>query len=393
MKDISPHHEITETETEDRLHKRPLRILVAGPSLDILGGQSRQAALLCSWLSRQPNVSVSFVPHNPRLPGGLRWLQQLKYVRTVVTSLWYWALLLIRVRQCDVLHVFSASYYSYLLSAMPALLVAKWYDKKSILNYHSGEAEDHLKNWPRTAGPTMQWASLIVVQSGYLKAIFGQFRLDATIIPSSVNLERFHFRQRDPLRPIFLSNRLHEPLYNVACIVRAFAIIQRHRADARLIIAGDGTERAELERLAAELKLTGVEFIGRVEYAQMPSVYDSADIYLNSPNLDNFPNSIMESFAAGLPVVTTDAGGIPYLVSEGETGFLVGCGDHSAMAEKALRLLADQNLASRIAQQAREECEQYSAEHEQRRWMEVYQNLMLNGARSQQVQITIGIAE
>lgn len=372
------------------MSNKPLRILVAAPSLDILGGQSRQAALLCDWLNRQSGVKASFVPHNPRLPGVLRRLQQIKYVRTIVTSFWYWALLLIHVRRCDVVHAFSASYYSYLFSAMPALLVAKLHRKKSVLNYHSGEAEDHLKNWPLTARPTMKWASLIVVQSGYLKDVFARFGLDAIVIPSSVNLERFHFRQRNPLRPVFLSNRLHEPLYNVACIIRAFAVIQQSRTDARLLIAGDGTERNTLEQLAAELELHGVEFIGRVDYTRMPAVYDAADIYLNSPNLDNFPNSIMESFAAGLPVVTTDAGGIPYLVSHEKTGLLVGIEDHAAMAENALRLLDDQELADRITRQAFEECDKYSAVTERRRWMEIYKQLVKGDLMTECAQVTLG---
>ena len=357
------------------MSNKPLRILVAAPSLDILGGQSRQAALLCDWLNQQSGMAAIFVPHNPRLPGVLRRLQQIKYVRTIVTSFWYWVLILIHIRRCDVLHAFSASYYSYLFSAMPALLFAKLFRKKSVLNYHSGEAEDHLKNWPLTARPTMKWASVIVVQSGYLKDVFARFGLHSIVIPSSVNLERFHFRQRNPLRPVFLSNRLHEPLYNVACIIRAFAVIQRSRADARLLIAGDGTERNALEQLSAELELQGVEFIGRVEYTRMPAVYDSADIYLNSPNLDNFPNSIMESFAAGLPVVTTDAGGIPYLLSHETTGLMVGTGNHVAMAENALRLLDDQELADRITRKALEECDKYTAATERRRWMEVYKQL------------------
>ncbi len=380
----------TEQRQAPDMSNKTLRILVAAPSLDILGGQSRQAALLCDWLNRQSGMAALFVPHNPRLPGVLRLLQRIKYVRTIVTSFWYWALLLIYVRRCDVVHAFSASYYSYLFSAMPALLVAKLFGKKSVLNYHSGEAEDHLKNWPLTARPTMKWASIIVVQSGYLKDVFARFGLDAIVIPSSVNLERFHFRQRNPLRPVFLSNRLHEPLYNVACIIRAFAVIQRSLPEARLIIAGDGTERVELEHLAAELKLQGVEFIGRVEYARMPAVYDAADVYLNSPNLDNFPNSIMESFAAGLPVVTTNAGGIPYLISHEKTGLMVGTGDHGAMAENALRLLDDQELADRITRQAFEECDKYSAVTERGRWMEIYKQLVKGDLMTECAQVTLG---
>ncbi|MGH9800437.1 MAG: glycosyltransferase family 4 protein [Blastocatellia bacterium] len=354
----------------------PLRLLIAAPSLDILGGQPRQAAILLDWFRQESDMEVSFVPHNPRLPGVLSWLQRIKYVRTVVTSLWYWALLLIHARRCDVLHVFSASYYSYLLSVMPALLIAKLYGKKSVLNYRSGEAEDHLQNWPLTAKPTMKWADVIAVQSGYLKDLFARYGLKATIIPSSINLERFHFRERKPLRPVFLSNRLHEPLYNVTCILCAFALIQQRYPDAQLIIGGDGSQRNDLEDLAAKLELNGVEFVGRVEYEDMPALYYRADIYLNAPNLDNLPSSILESYAAGSLVVSTEAGGIPHIVWHEKTGLLVRLGDHAAMATNAIRLLEDPELAERIALQALQESRKYTAEKERSSWIELYQKLV-----------------
>lgn len=365
----------------------PLRVLIAAPSLDILGGQSRQAWYLLGWLRSEPSLQVSFVPHNPRLPRPLRWLRRIKYVRTMVTSLWYWALLLIHARRCDVLHVFSASYYSYLLSAMPALLVAKLYGKKSVLNYRSGEAEDHLANWRLTGRPTMRWADVIVAPSGYLVDVFARFGLQARVIMGSVDMDHFHFRERRPLRPVFLTSRLLEPLYNVPCVLRAFALIQQRHPTARLIIAADGWLRPELENLARTLQLRDAEFIGRVPYEQMPALYDAADIYLNAPNLDNFPGSILECYAAGVPVVTTDAGGIPYILRHEVTGLMVSRDDHWALAACAMRLLEDPELATRMVRRAYEECANYSAPAESRAWIELYfelvnPNLTSDGARA-----------
>src|SRR5829696_8850702 len=231
-----------------------LRVLLVAPSLDILGGQSRQAVRLREGLGREPDLDVGFLPHNPRLPGILRSLQAIKYVRTVVTTSFYVALLLWRVRQYDIIHIFCASYYSYSLSAIPALLIARLFGKKSILNYRSGEAEDHLQNW-RTAVPTIRWASEIVVPSGYLIDVFARYGLRARAIRNIVELDRFSFRERPPLRPVFLTSRLLEPLYNVPCVLRAFAIIQQQYPEATLTIAADGVLRGELEHLARDLKL------------------------------------------------------------------------------------------------------------------------------------------
>src|SRR5437773_12095019 len=104
---------------------RPLRVLIVAPSLEILGGQSVQAARLLARLREEPSIDVSFLPVNPKLPGPLRRLQEIKYLRTVLTSLLYCALLLARVHRYEVIHIFSASYFSFLLAPTPAILVAK----------------------------------------------------------------------------------------------------------------------------------------------------------------------------------------------------------------------------------------------------------------------------
>lgn len=356
-----------------------LRVLVVAPSLDMLGGQSRQAARLIGRLREEPSLDVSFLAVNPRLPGMLRKLQDVKYVRTVATTLWYWATLLGRAGKYDVLHVFSASYYSYMLSAMPAILVGKLFGKKTILNYRSGEAEDHLRNWRLTAIPVMRLADAIVVPSGYLVDVFERFGLKARPVFNIVELDRFRFRDRRPLRPVFLTSRLLEPLYNVPCVLRAFALIQKRVPEARLTVAGEGFLRAELEALARALGLRNTEFIGRVPFEKMPEMYDSADVYLTATDLDNMPSSITECLASGLPVVTTDAGGIPYIVSHEETALIVPRDDHEAMTAAALRLLEDNDLAAGMAERAREHCRKFSWPSVRREWLALYHELASAG--------------
>ena len=363
-----------EFQTVDKSRKaaKPLRVLIVAPSLDILGGQAIQAARLLARLREEPSIDVAFLPVNPKLPGPLGRLQEIKYLRTVVTSVLYWALLFARVYRYDIIHIFSASYLSFVLAPTPAILVAKLYDKRIVLNYRSGEAADHLRRWRRTAIPTIRLVDEIAVPSGYLVDVLAQFELVSRPISNFVDTDHFSFRERNPLRPVFLSNRNFEPLYNVGCTLRAFAIIQRRWPDAKLIVAGDGSQRGELEALANELKLRNVEFAGRVAPEQMHALYLVADVYLNSPNIDNMPGSIIEAFASGLPVVTTDAGGIPYIVDDKRSGLMVRCGDYEAMAEGALRLLEDKALASKITGKARQECKKYQWNAVKSEWLKLY---------------------
>ena len=366
--------------TRVRRDRRGIRVLLAAPSLAIYGGQAIMAARLIEQFKAEPILDVAFQPHNPRLPLPVGWLQRIKYVRTVVTTLAYVVALLCRAWRYDVIHVFSASYYSYLLSAVPALAVGRLFGKKTILNYRSGEAEDHLEHW-RSAAATMRWASRIIVPSGYLVQVFARHGLAAHAIFNTVAVDRFRFRQRQPLRPNFLSARLLEPIYNVGCAIRAFAIIQRQYPDARLTVAGEGSERRMLEDLVGSLDLKNVSFIGRVDHERMPQLLDEADIYLNANELDNMPSSLIECMASGVAVVTTDAGGIPFIVTHEATGLMVARNDPEAMARAAMRLLEEPGLASAIASRARIECQKYQWPVVREDWVSLYRELTHREAR------------
>jgi glycosyltransferase involved in cell wall biosynthesis len=360
--------------TQPKDNPERIRVLLIGPSLDILGGQAVQAQRLLELLGKEPSLQVEFLPVNPRLPGPFRLLQRIKYVRTLLTFPYYLLTLLLHVPRYAVLHIFSASYSSYLLAPLPAILIGRLYGKKLVVNYRSGEAEDHLRG-SQVATRTLAWAQAIVVPSGYLVDVFARFGLVARSIFNTVPIERFSHRARTPLRPVFLSNRNFDPMYNVGNTLEAFGLIQKQFPAAALTVAGDGAERERLHSLAERLQLRNVTFLGAVKPSEMFGLYESADIYLNSSEIDNMPNSIIEAYAAGTPVVTTNAGGIPYIVKHEETGLMIPCRQPQAMAAAAVRLLEDQEFASRLAAVAREECARYTWERIRPEWLALYRGL------------------
>lgn len=380
LNNITAHPIESNSSPEESVVRPPVRICVVAPSLDILGGQAMQAMRLLKHFRELPSIRAELLPINPRLPVPFRVLQRIKYVRTIVTTAAYVFSLLRTLHRYDIVHVFSAAYLSFVLAPLPAMLVAKIYRKRVILNYRSGEAEDHLRR-SRIARWGVHLADEIVVQSGYLVDIFARFGMRAVLIDSIVEVEKLTYRERTHLRPVLLTNRLLEPLYNVDCVLHAFDRVRQEFPDARLILAGYGPERNRLLALIERLGLQGVDFVGRVGPEQMSRLYNEADIYVTSPNIDNMPNSVMESFASGLPVVATKAGGIPYIVTHQQTGLLVDCGDSEGLANAVMRLLRDPDLAHRLTTRARAECLQRNVwSAVARKWEGLYLSLARNGA-------------
>lgn len=353
----------------------PIRVLLIAPSLDILGGQAVQATRLMDGMRQVDSVRMKFLPINPRLPGLLRGLQQIRYVRTFSTWLLYLFKLLAAAARCDLLHIFSAGCSSYLLWSVPAIYVGRLYGKKIILNYRDGQCEDHLRNW-KTAKPPLRLVHEIIAPTDFIVDVMAKFGFNARCIPNILDPDRFHYRRREKLRPIFMTNRILEPLYNVGCILRGFAVIQRRYPNATLAVAHDGVCRPGLERLARDLELRNVTFLGRVPHDRIPALYDEADIYLTTPNTDCMPGSLLECYASGLPIVATKAGGIPYILVDGQTGLLIPIDDHEALAEAAFRLLEDSELVARLTDNARRECERYRWVHIRDRWTGTYHRLL-----------------
>jgi glycosyltransferase involved in cell wall biosynthesis len=352
---------------------RRIKICIVVASPEIVGGHSVQASRLARGLSEEPNIDVVSLWINPRLPGVLKHLKRIKYVRTLATLAAYVAMLLIRLRSVDVVHVFAASYWSFLLGPAPAVIIGRLYRKPVVLNYHSGEARDHLARWRRSAIPIMRLANMIVVPSPFLVEVFAGFNLNAVAVANTVDPEVFRFKRRDPLGATVLCNRNLEPNYDVACTLRAFALIQKEAPCARLIVAGDGSQSNELRRLAIQLGLRNVEFIGGVDPKRMPEVYDRAHIFVNSSIVDCMPLSILEAFACGLPVVTTCSGGIPYIVRHNENGLLVEPGDYEQLARGILSVLGDANLANHLIEGGLCASTQFTWVSARPHWLAVYQ--------------------
>jgi glycosyltransferase involved in cell wall biosynthesis len=348
---------------------RPKVALVA-PSLDILGGQGVQARALLRHLG-DDGYDVNLVAINPPFPAGLRWLRRYAYLRTVANQVFYLRSLG-GLRRADVVHIFSASYWSFLLAPLPAIVAGRLHGKRVVLNYHSGEAGDHLTRWGVLVHPWLRMVDEIVVPSVYLRDVFARHGHRARVVRNVVDVSRFGYAERDPLLPRLVSTRNLELHYRVENTLEAFALLKAHYPTATLTVAGYGSQEARLKGLARSLGIDGIRFVGRVEPGDMPRLYGAGHIFVNSSVVDNQPLSVLEAFASGLPVVSTATGDLAAMVRDGETGLVVPPGDPVAMAKAVAALLADPERARGLVRRGRLEVEQYTWPRVRDQWARVY---------------------
>lgn len=164
-------------------------------------------------------------------------------------------------------------------------------------------------------------------------------------IPWGVDLSRFRARGARP-PGLLLSTRMHEPIYDLPTLFAGVGPLLEARPDLELAIAGDGTQRAKLERLAARTLPAGrFRFLGRLEPAAMADWLSRAEVYLSASRSDSTSVSLLEAMACGALPVVSDIDGNREWVGPGDGGFLFTPGDAASLTAALRRALADPGAA------------------------------------------------
>jgi len=353
-------------------HKLSVAIVAASPRST--GGQSVQAEILMRHWQEDPELEVAFIPIDPVLPRWIAWVERLRGLRTLARQPFYWVALWRGMRGVECVHIFSASYWSFVLAPLPAWVIARLHGKRTLVNYHSGEAPDHLRR-SRLAVALLRHADTLVVPSRFLETVFHRFGLEPRTVPNIVDVGQFHYRRRSPLRPLLLCTRGFHPYYGIDVVVQAFVEVKRSFSEARLCLVGKGPLEGKIRAMVSSRRLSGVDFVGDLPHDQISRVYDASDVFVNASWIDNMPLSILEAFASGTPVATTAPAGIRYLVDHERTGLLCEPGDWKGLADNVLRLLHDPHLASRIAESAQQESRRYTWDEVRDAWLQIYRSL------------------
>lgn len=352
-----------------------MRIVLVGPLPPPSGGMANQTAQFARLLQSDAN-EVRLVQTNSPYPSPL--IGAIRGVRAAVRLAAYLGQLRRNLRYADVAHVMANSGWSWHLFAVPAIRIAHRMGVPVVVNYRGGEAPEFFaRSWKRIR-PSLDKAAAVVVPSTFLKEVFAQYGVDAKIVPNIVDLSRFSPVRRTSnevrvVPPTLLVARNLEAIYDVGTAIRAFHKLLAAHPLATLIVAGSGSEEMQLKAQAAALGLeASVRFVGRIDNADMPGLYRSADIMLNTSVVDNTPNAILEAWASGVPVVSTDVGGIRHLVDDRQTGRLVPARSPEATATVLADLLADPECYARLRVAGLAKASEFAWENVRARWYSVY---------------------
>ncbi len=323
-----------------------LNVGLVGPLPPPSGGMANQTKQLIGLL-RQQGCTVELVQVNaPYRPS---WVEKLQGVRALFRLLPYLYRLWSMASRVQVIHVMANSGWAWHLFAAPAIWIGYLHRTPVVVNYRGGEAGTFLAKQAAIVRWSIRRASLVVVPSGFLEKVFAEHDIATTIVQNIINLERFQPVARPAVEPHLIVTRNLEEIYDIATALRTFVKVREVHRKARLTVAGSGPLRGLLETLASELGISeSVTFTGRLDNERIASLYQSADLLLNTSLVDNMPISLLEAMASGVPIVSTDVGGIPYLVTHGQTALLVPPGNPTSMAQAALQVLGEPERALRM---------------------------------------------
>ncbi len=339
----------------------PDKICLVSPFPPPYGGMAIQAEKMAYHMEKS-GIRVTRVKTNATLPRSMIFFSRIPFLRTIVNLILFLTQLDKALKQNELVYFYSGFQNFFLWITLPAIILIKLRKKKIILSARGGNAEAFFTRYNRVVKPSVKRLDAVTAPSGFLSSVFHKFyKMDAIVVPTLADFNQFTFLPRKDFAPRLIATRNLEPAYDVKTIIQSFHIISKKYPDACLGIVGDGSQREELEHLVNELFLADkICFYGQVQHSRIQDIYNKYDIFINASKIDNLPGSILEAFASGLPVISTRSGGIPYMVDDGITGFLVDIGNYQELAAKVIHVIENPVDGRRMAKEGLKQIATYS---------------------------------
>ncbi|MFD2834259.1 glycosyltransferase family 4 protein [Gramella sp. AN32] len=239
--------------------------------------------------------------------------------------------------------------------------------------FHGGNLPERFEKTSFLIKRIFSNSELNIVPSLYLFNQLSKFKLGTLkVIPNSIDLDQYKFKKREMFKPNLLWVRSFSEVYNPKLAVEVLGKMLKFYPDSRLCMVGaekDGS--LENLRTYCEENNLPVVFKGHLSKSHWIDLSEEYDIFINTSRIDNTPVSVLEAMALGMVIVTTNVGGIPYILKHNKNAILVNSDDALEMAEAIEYLLENQEVTNKIAHKARLEAEKYDWENVKAEWMKL----------------------
>jgi glycosyltransferase involved in cell wall biosynthesis len=271
-------------------------------------------------------------------------------------------LLLKNRREAKVVLIDTYSYQGFYYAYVIALL-CRVYQKPYIPIIRGGDFANRIRRSPKKAKRFLSNASNVVVPSEYMQAELNSAGFQTQYIPNFIDIEAYDFKPRKTLRPRLLWVRSFHKIYNPELALEVASVLREKFSDVRLCMVGPDKDGSLLtcEALANQMSLTDVvDFTGKLSKEKIREISFDYDIFINTTSIDNHPVSVIEAMSLGLVVISTNVGGIPYLIQHQINGLLVPPGSSEGFVKSIESLLGSRIDVQAMQRAAREKVERYA---------------------------------
>jgi glycosyltransferase involved in cell wall biosynthesis len=251
----------------------------------------------------------------------------------------------------------SAFWYAFIVS-----LVCRVAHLRYIPILHGGNLPERLKKSPLASDRLFRYSYANVAVSGYLNHEFKKVGYKANVIPNNIDLSKYPFRRRAKALPKLLWVRSFHSHYNPAMAADVLEKLIKTFKDAELCMVGpdkDGSLKEFIEYVKSKELTNRIVITGKLSKEEWIKLSENYDFFLNTTNYDNTPVSVIEAMALGMCVISTNPGGIPYLLHDKIDACLVQTGDAEEMANQVSLLIQNKRASSTMSISARRTAEKF----------------------------------
>ncbi|WP_430466446.1 glycosyltransferase family 4 protein [Winogradskyella ouciana] len=256
-------------------------------------------------------------------------------------------------------------YYAFIISQLCRFLNLSY-----VPILHGGNLSRRLQSSPIMSKLLFKNAIYNISPSLYLKQKFSEFGYgNVKYIPNTINIGKYTFYNRKFDIPKLLWVRSFSEIYNPKVAIEVLKLLKEVYPSSELCMVGPDSDGslAKVKTLANKYNVK-VKFTGKLKKEQWIELSKDYNTFINTTNFDNMPVSVIEAMALGLPVVSTNVGGLPYLIAHKKEGLLVPPNNAYAMSEAVIKLMKDKNLKENIVNNARKKVEQFNWEAVKPKW-------------------------